>query len=260
MAAGDIKVLIIDDDQQILNAMSSMLKLNGFIPYSSASGKQGLQKALEIKPDVILLDVWLPDIDGLSVCNSLKNSPETGRIPVILVTGDETLSAEKSLAGLGHERIVKPIDPSRLVSTIMKLVNKAQSPAVLAADERKRILIVDDDRQICDMLKNALTRKGYNAETLYDGNNISDFVKKTKPDIIFLDFTFPTGPNGIEVCRILKTNPETKSVPIIMMTANEDVQSVDKCFELGADDYIFKPFSLVDLLLRIKKYQVKRGI
>ena len=259
MAAADIKVLIIDDDQQILDAMSSMLKLNGFIPYSASSGNQGLKKALETKPDVILLDVWLPDIDGITVFNSLKKSPDTERIPVIFVTGDDTLEGEKGLAELGQARIVKPIDPSHLVSTIMKLVNKKQAPAVTAVDENKRILIVDDDRQICDMLRNALVRKGYTADALYDGNNILDFVKKNRPDMIFLDFSFPTGPNGIEICRFLKTNPETKFVPVIMMTANEDAKSVDKCFELGADDYIFKPFSLVDLLLRIKKYQIKKS-
>ena len=259
MAAGDIKVLIVDDDQQVLDAMGTMLKLNGFISHTASSGKQGLDKAREIKPDVILLDIWLPDIDGLAVCKSLKKDPETERIPVILVTGDETLEGEKGFAGLGLERIVKPIDPGRLVSTIIKLVNKEQSPAVMAAGERKRILIVDDDRQICDMLKSALLRKGYNADCLYDGNNLLIFVIKSRPDIIFLDFSFPTGPNGIELCRILKTNPEIKQVPVVMMTANEDVHSVDKCFELGAEDYIFKPFSLVDLLLRIKKYQLKKS-
>ena len=259
MAAGDIKVLIIDDDRYILDAMSSMLKLNGFLPYTAASGRDGLKKARETKPDVILLDVWLPDIDGLSVCRSLKESPETDKIPVILVTGDETLEGEKGFAGTGHERLVKPIDPGQLVSAIMKLVNKEQAPAVLDSEERRRILIVDDDRQICEMLKNALVRKGYNSDALYDGNNILDFVKRTRPDMIFLDFSFPVGPNGIEICRVLKTNPGTKAIPVIMMTANEDVQSVDKCFELGADDYIFKPFSLVDLLLRIKKYHMKKG-
>jgi len=259
VSSGDIKALIIDDDEDVLRTLSAMLKLNGILPYSASSGKEGIKIAKEIKPDVILLDAWLPDMDGLNVGLDLKKTPETASIPIILVTGDETLDNEKGISAVAVERIIKPVDPKQLVSAILKSVNKNLNSAVLPSTDKKKILIVDDDVQICDMLKSALVRKGYDSLTIYDGRDILAFVKKNRPDMIFLDFTFPTGPNGIEICRILKTNPETKRIPVIMMTANEDANSVDKCFEVGAEDYIFKPFTLVDLLLRIKKYQAKRN-
>ncbi|MCX5781771.1 MAG: response regulator [Elusimicrobia bacterium] len=258
MVSNDIKVLIIDDDQQLLDTTTVILRLNGFLAYSANTGKQGLKKANEIKPDIVILDVWLPDVDGFHVYLQLKERPDTANIPVIFITGDETLDIEKGFSVGGDDCIVKPIDPEYLATRILKLVNKEKKIITPTQAPKKRVLIVDDDRQICDMLKNLLIRKDYEADILYEGINVLNVAKERKPDIILLDISFPSGPSGIEICGILKSNSETRDIPIIMMTANEDIQSVDKCFELGAEDYIFKPFSLEDLLLRIKKYQLAR--
>ncbi len=250
--------MVIDDDQQLLDTTTVVLRLNGFLAYSASTGKQGLKKASEIKPDIVILDVWLPDVDGFHVYLQLKENPETAQIPVIFITGDETLDIEKGFSVGGDDCIVKPIDPQNLISRVLKLVKKEGKVAAPARPSKKRVLIVDDDRQICDMLKNLLVRKDYEADILYDGTSILSAVKEKNPDVILLDISFPSGPSGIEVCGMLKNDAQTRDIPVIMMTANEDIQSVDQCFELGAEDYIFKPFSLDDLLLRIRKYQYAR--
>ncbi len=253
MGSEDVKILLIDDDADNIKNLSSLLKLYGFEVSCAHSGREGLKAAKETKPGIILLDVWLPDIDGYRVASELKKDPETSGIPLIFISGDGALDSEKSLACGADYFITKPIDPKELNEKIHKLTEKNnRTPASIS--KKIRVFIVDDDRQICDILKNALLRKGYDVDTLYDGTNILDSVKAAQPDIIFLDFSFPVGPNGIEICRTLKSNPGTKKIPVVMMTANEDAQSVDKCFEIGAEDYIFKPFNLSDLILRIKKH------
>jgi len=113
----------------------------------------------------------------------------------------------------------------------------------------KRILAVDDEEKILDMLKSFLEREGYEVILAADGNAAWDLINSEKPDLVVLDWMLP-GVSGLEVCRRIR---ELKlEVPVIMLTAR--AEEVDKLLglELGADDYITKPFSLRELAARIK--------
>jgi two-component system alkaline phosphatase synthesis response regulator PhoP len=111
----------------------------------------------------------------------------------------------------------------------------------------EKILIVDDEKSILDVLTCALKREGYSIERAYNGQEALDKVKSFKPQIIILDLMIPVI-NGYEVCRKL----ENENIGIIMLTAKNDI--VDKIvgLELGADDYLTKPFDLREVLARVK--------
>ncbi len=116
---------------------------------------------------------------------------------------------------------------------------------------KEKILIVDDEKDIVKMLDYNFKKEGYRTVTAYDGEDGLDFAKKEHPDIILLDLMLP-GMDGLEVCKALKKEEKTSSIPIIMLTAK--TQEADKVvgLELGADDYVTKPFSLKELLARVK--------
>lgn len=243
MPGNHIKVLVIDDNQVVLDVTAAGLEAEGFTVDTALDGNTGLAKSSEMKPDLVLLDVKLPDIDGFQVCKELRSRPATQATPVIMMTGDRTVDIDKGFAVGADDCIIKPIDLAYLSARIIKLVKKKQ-----------KILLVDDDRQICDMLADVLGKQDFDVEVHYDGRNILDVVRKAHPDIIFLDVSLPVGPDGLEMCMQIKNNPETKHIPVIMLTANESVDSVEKCFNFGAEDYIFKPFKIPDLLLKLRKY------
>jgi len=116
---------------------------------------------------------------------------------------------------------------------------------------KEKILIVDDEKDIVKMLDYNLKKEGFRTISCYDGEDAVDIAVRERPNIVILDLMLP-GMDGLEVCKILKKETKTSAMPIIMLTAKS--QEADKVIglELGADDYITKPFSPRELIARVK--------
>ena len=113
------------------------------------------------------------------------------------------------------------------------------------------ILVIEDDKDIANLIAYHLEKEKYKVVITHDGETGLSLIQKAHPSLILLDLMLPEL-DGLEVCRMVKTNPSTQNIPIIMVTAKGE--EIDKItgFELGADDYIVKPFSPKELVLRIK--------
>ena len=116
-------------------------------------------------------------------------------------------------------------------------------------EQKKRVLIVEDEKSIVDILRFNLEKEGYAALTAYDGEAGLDQALKENPDLILLDVMLPKM-NGFDVCRILRE--KGSSVPVIILTAREEEADKVQGLEIGADDYITKPFSMRELMARVK--------
>jgi len=114
--------------------------------------------------------------------------------------------------------------------------------------KERTILIVEDDKALIDVLKYNLTKEGYIIITALDGSQALEVARRSQPDVILLDVMLPKM-DGFEVCRILR---KEMTVPILMLTAKDS--EIDKIvgLEIGADDYLTKPFSMRELLARIR--------
>jgi DNA-binding response OmpR family regulator len=107
--------------------------------------------------------------------------------------------------------------------------------------ERKRILLADDEEDIKIVVKYYLEQRGYEVLTAFDGLDAISMCESSKPDLLLLDVMMPVM-NGFEVARRLKANPETANIPIIMLSAASQAESIKEGLEAGARDYIVKPF------------------
>jgi phosphate regulon transcriptional regulator PhoB len=116
---------------------------------------------------------------------------------------------------------------------------------------KRTVLVVDDEKDIVDLIAYNLEKEGFSVIKVYDGESALELVKTRKPHLLVLDLMLP-GIRGLEVCKFIRKNPETETLPIIMLTAKGD--QVDKIvgFEMGADDYITKPFSVRELVARVR--------
>jgi two-component system response regulator MprA len=121
---------------------------------------------------------------------------------------------------------------------------------------KQRILVVDDDPKINSMLRRSLSWEGYEVETAYRGEEALDKAQLRSPDVVILDIMMP-GLNGIEVCKRIR---EASDVPILMLTAKDEVGDRVQGLDVGADDYLVKPFALEELLARVRALLRRRGV
>ena len=116
---------------------------------------------------------------------------------------------------------------------------------------KEKILVVDDEKDIVELLQYNLEKEGYKISAVFSGEQCLENVKTELPDLILLDLMLPEI-DGLDVCKFLKNNPQTSHIPIIMLTAKGEETDIVLGLELGADDYITKPFKVRELLARIK--------
>jgi DNA-binding response OmpR family regulator len=113
-----------------------------------------------------------------------------------------------------------------------------------------RLLVVEDSRDIADLIRHYLERAGHTVDLLASGRDVQARVRQTPPDLIVLDVMLP-GMDGLLVCQALRADPATAAVPILMLTARGEEMDRVRGLELGADDYVTKPFSPKELVARV---------
>jgi two-component system, OmpR family, phosphate regulon response regulator PhoB len=113
------------------------------------------------------------------------------------------------------------------------------------------ILVIEDEEPIQVLLKYNLESEGYRVRSSAQGEDVAFMIAEERPDLILLDWMLP-GISGIEVCRLIRAKPESRDIPIIMLTARSEEAEKVRGLATGADDYLVKPFSVPELLMRIK--------
>ena len=202
-------VLIIDKDPNVRITIGQYLVSKGYEVVYAEDGEKGLKKAIEIHPFAITLDVLLQQKDGWSVLKELKENPETKDIPVILIS----IMADKNLGyGLGaFEYFVKPVTNDKLQAAFGRLENMAKKPV-------EKIVIVDDDETEFDKFKKEFKNENIRIDYIKDSELAFSKILESQPDLVILDLIMPRV-DGITLSHKLKSNPETKSIPIIISTA-----------------------------------------
>lgn len=117
---------------------------------------------------------------------------------------------------------------------------------------RKKILVVDDEKNIVELLKYNFRKEGFKVIGVLDGAKAFDLVSMVNPDLIILDLMLP-GLHGYEVLRLIKKNMRMAHIPIVILSAKTLKVDMDKSIQLGADDYVSKPFSVAELIIKVKE-------
>ncbi len=124
--------------------------------------------------------------------------------------------------------------------------------------EQKSVLVVDDEPDILELVRYNLEKEGYAVDTVASGEEGLERAREKQPDMMVLDLMLP-GMNGLEVCRVLKRESKTRDIPVIMLTAKGEESDVVKGLEIGADDYVTKPFSPKILVARVNAATRRRA-
>ncbi len=262
------KVLVADDEPTIVNFFIAALSDQGYEIESAVNGVQAVEKARSFLPDVILLDVVMPEMNGYQATEKLKADPATSGIPIILVTGLGSVEDKvKGLESGADDFLTKPFNLQEMLARVHSLVKlkKLQDqlkelsgrqlvPAHvknILSSYRSHILIVEDDERITNICKAILGTGGYVVDIAPDGEEAQKYLKAAIPDLILLDLMLP-GINGLDLLKQLKEDAVTKDIPVIIITALGDLKTKVKSFYMGVDDYLIKPVNSLELLARVK--------
>jgi signal transduction histidine kinase/DNA-binding response OmpR family regulator len=202
-------VLIIDDEEPAHELLERELASAGFYILHAAGGREGLKLAKQARPDVITLDIIMPDLDGWSVLKALKADPELCDIPVVLVTimGDRDLGFALGAA----DYITKPLDRDLLMRAVGRHVR---------GGDRAQVLVVDDDPKTRDMLRRTLQKAGWTVAEASNGSEALEALERVRPALVLLDLLMP-GMDGFEVLERLNGDSTWREVPVIIVTAKD---------------------------------------
>lgn len=235
-------ILIVDDNQDLLNTFAMILKRRGFSVQTASNGFSALDKFKEHDFDVTLMDIVMPEMNGVDASRKMKEiNPEA---PIILMTAysDEDLLQSARQGGV-HQIIHKPVRIDQLMEIITE-----------AADGQP-ILVVDDDADICDTLTKILKNQGYDVMTAGSGEEAITVTQSKACQMAFIDVKLPNI-DGLEtLLRLKEINPD---LTVIMMTGfrNEVKDALDKAQEASAITCLYKPFDpaeAAELVKRIAK-------
>ena len=202
-------VLVIDDDPNAQELMKKFLIKENYNVLQATSGKDGLDLALKYQPDIITLDVMMPEMDGWEVLSSLQSNDNTKNIPVIMLTMANEPDIGYSLGATDY--LTKPVDWAHLSRILEKhdIETKSQS-----------ILIVEDDEVTREMLKKSLETNNFKVVTAINGKDGLERVKKAKPALILLDLMMPEM-DGFEFAQTLRENKKWLDIPVVVITAKD---------------------------------------
>ena len=257
------RLLIVDDVHENLHALMNILR-DDYAISAATSGEKALELARrEPHPDLILLDIKMPGMDGYSVLSALKIDSVTSEIPVIFITAlSEAADEARGLALGAVDYITKPVNADLLKARVrnqLELKRYRTHPVMfdIAAHvdpaHPPSLLVVDDIPENIHELLEALKGE-YRIMVASTGAKALEILQGAiLPDLVLLDIMMPEM-DGYEICRRIKALPQGNRLPVIFVTVVDATEEKVRGFELGAADYITKPFDIDEVRARIRTH------
>lgn len=236
------KILIIDDDTMSLKMATHILQ-NDYDVICAKTGTEGLEILRSTHIDLLLLDILMPGMSGLEVLKEIQEDNTLSSVKTIVLSASGTETEVVDAISLGAlDYIKQPFFSIELLDRIKK---------VLQIEKKDSILVVDDDNMNLMMTKRALGLR-YDVFCVSSGMEALEFLQNNIPDMILLDLHMP-GMNGLEVMEKIKEVESLSDVPVIFLTADDEVNTEVEIFKTGAMDFIRKPFSADVVIRRISR-------
>ncbi|MFA5040201.1 MAG: PleD family two-component system response regulator [Bdellovibrionales bacterium] len=267
------RILIVDDIPVNIKLLAAKLARDYYVISTASNGFEALKKVEEDKPDLILLDVMMPEMDGFETCRRLKSNPATAHIPVVIITALSDVSDRvRGLAAGADDFLAKPINDLALMARIRSLLRmkilmdewRSREATALQFSEvlneatsdpldvrNCNILIVADDENDTSFIRETLKPLSANTVEAKSIAEAEKIIEKFSFDLVFSQLDL-SNEDGLMICPCLRSNPETRHVPILMLSDENDMERVAKGFDLGANDYLLRPFDTHELFARTR--------
>jgi len=203
-------VLAIDDDPNVIYLLRESLAEAGYCVVGATDGEEGLRKARALEPLAIILDILMSPRDGWQVLRELKADVATRDIPVVVLSIVDDKDMGYRLGAFDY--LVKPFDQETILSALARI-------APVSKDRRQvQLLVVDDDPQVVDLVRQLLEDEPYKVRSASDGQEALETISWHRPDIILLDLLMPRL-DGFGMLEQLRQTPQYSDIPVIILTA-----------------------------------------
>jgi CheY-like chemotaxis protein len=261
------KVVIADDDPAVVNFLAERCARMGLNVQTATNGLQALIMATQSRADALIVDVKMPEVDGLTVCARML-SPDRKSMEIVVITGASDLETIQRCESFGAYYARKGPDLWKTVRAALTQIfphlagrplEAERSPGRDIAHTRVRILVVDDDPDVAKFLASRLRKCGVDMLYAFDGSQGYKMACKEQPSVILTDYFMPNGDANYLLWR-LRSTAETAKIPVFVMSARplDEVTQAnvqrDVCGHRGAERIFKKPLDMDDLLSALQKY------
>jgi PAS domain S-box-containing protein len=234
-------VLVIEDEVAIARLIAKYIEKMGYRAVTAYSAREGFDQAVRLKPDLITLDVLMPDLDGFALIQQLKAHPETAHIPVIFLSIVQDRQQGLRLGASAF--LTKPIDERKFYETVRALLEPRGQP----------VLVVDDDRDYAQLLKRLLERQGFSVELAHDGDDALRKILSKRYQLVILDKNLPKR-SGLDVLQEMRNSRSLHRVPVIVISGSAHAEEAEHTAQiLGAKKFLSKklaPQSIVEEIVQ----------
>jgi DNA-binding response OmpR family regulator len=249
-------LLIVDNDSDFTQELAAEAAANNFRTAIAATASQAQAMITRDRPAIVLLKIFQirntstqdSPIDSLDLLAQLHR--QTPSLPIVLIVPKAAFSNSnedfterlEDLRSGEYNLLVQPVTPTQAIDAVTQLMQRFGAET--------KIAIVDDDPVVLRAIQTSLKPWGFEITTLNDPNQFWQFIQTTSPHLLILDIEMPDI-NGMELCRQLRGDSDWSHLPVLFLTAHQDLETLNQAFAVGADDYVSKPVKGTELTTRI---------
>jgi len=272
------RVLVVDDILPNVKLLEAKLTSEYYDVITAINGEEALKLVESNSPDLILLDVMMPGMDGFEVCNRVKQNPIHAHIPVVMVTAlTDTEDKVRGLECGADDFLSKPINDTALMARVRSLVRlkmttdewrvrentanqlgvvEGSSNVMTESSDKAKILMIEDkdfeERKIID----TLIQDEHEITNVQTGVDLISKVADNQYELIIVSLNLENE-DGLRLCSHLRSNEKTRTTPILMIGEEQDMDRIAHGLEIGAHDYVMRPVERSELLARVRT-QIRR--
>lgn len=264
------RILVVDDTPVNVKLLAAKLSKDYYAVLTAFNGPDALEIAKKEVPDLILLDIMMPDMDGFEVCEKLNEAPATQHIPIVMVTA--LSDAEDRVRGLkcgADDFITKPINDVALFARVRSLLRlkmvmdewrmreATAAQFSLASPEANEpfnertgnVLLLENDSHDREVVTESLTSQGITVEQADNNDEVVEKTRDHKWDLVMISMNFGAD-KALSLCAQLRAQESTRTLPILFLAHEEEIEHVARGLDLGANDYILRPIDKAELKAR----------
>jgi diguanylate cyclase (GGDEF)-like protein len=245
-AAPVARILAVDDDAAFLDLVDELARRHQMEAVRASNAFEALELSCMTKVDAALIDVELGSRDiAFKLAADLRLLPGYHQLPLGFLSGSGHIEKTIEVDNVGHCLLFdRPQGADALEAALRQLMAIKQA-------SRPRILLIDDDVDFLKRTAFVLSHEGMEVQTLTATADILERMQQFSPDLVLLDVMMP-GVSGFDICRMLRTIPRWRDLPIVFLTAYADIDTRLACLKCGGDDYLIKPVVNEELLVRLR--------